>query len=65
MIFQVKLLQNMHTLCSRVKLITMNFPVIIIIDGIITCSGGRTRCSWGNPQNIGKLSHLVKRWYLI
>ena len=55
----------MHTLFSRVKLIAMNFPVIIIIDGIVTCSGGRTRCSWGNPQNIGKLSHLVKRWYLI
>ena len=35
----------MHTLFSRVKLIAMNFPVIIIIDGIVTCSGGKTRCS--------------------
>jgi hypothetical protein len=33
----------MHTLFSRVKLITMNFPVVIIIDGIVTCSGGRTQ----------------------
>ena len=34
----------MYTLFSRVKLITMNFPVIIIIiDGIVTCSGAELR----------------------